>query len=234
MILDSFKLHTAIFQLRYIEAYELWDRAGAISRAMCAIWPDLKLSEGKPQRQILEGNGVHLQTEIAQSTVTLKGDKSLEQHKVKQLIATFDVWRKELALKELKRISTRTIFVKDFSSTKEANAELRSLGLVRWPSSKVFDQPLESDLNGFEIRYRFEDKSSFSFLSFRVEQVKYDVELDPDFFDETEMHRSKYRMIIDFDRGLLGVVDAEKFRVDDWIKGHQHILRRDIEKVTKG
>lgn len=232
MILDSFKLHTVVVQMRYDDAFELWDRAGDVARRLSTIWGELKLTESQPQQQTLKGKGVTVQTSFRQSTVNLTGPKSLDQSRTQQLVRTFDVWRDSLALKDLKRISTRATYVKEFSSIQAANAELIEFNLVRWPSTKVFDQPVNGDLNGPELAFRFEDKNGFSVLRIRAEQIKFEADLDPEWFSEPEVRQVKNRLIIDFDRGLLGAVSSEKFRMDEWIKGFQHVLRRDIEKVT--
>ena len=233
MILDSFKLQTVIIQLLYADAFELWDRAGMISRRLSTIWPDLKIVEGQPQQQTLRGKGVNIQTGLKQSTISLSGGKSLEQNKVQKVKETFEVWREALALKIVNRISTLVTYSKEFPTIKEANAELIALNLARWPTSKVFDQPSDSELNGLDIQYRFEDKNSFSLLRLKAEKIQFEVDLDPEWVEESEIRKLKNRIIIDFDRGLLGSVNADNFRMDDWIKGYQHILRRDIEKVTK-
>jgi len=233
MILDSFKLHSTIIQISYADAYEIWDRAGAIARRLSRIWSGLKLAEGQPHQQVLQGEGVNIQTGITKSTVTLSGDKALGQLKVQQINDTFEVWREALELNELNRVSTRVTYLKEFASLKEANAELLSWNLARWPTTKVFDQPLEGGHNGLEIQYRFEDENSFSVLKLKAEQLKFEVDLDPYFVDEPKIRKIKNRMAVDFDRGLLGSVSAEKFRMGEWIKGYQHILRRDIEKVIQ-
>lgn len=232
MILNSFKLNTVIVQLQYADAFELWDNAGAIGRQLCAIWPGLKVVEGQPQNQTLKANGVTIRTGFSVSTITLSNLISLES-KINQVQETFDVWRKMLALGEVKRVSTRGIHVKEFPSMKDANAELFSFNLVRWPTTKVFDQPLEAELNGVEMIYRFEDQNSFSVLRLKAERLEYEAELNADFFEEPAIHKSKNHMVIDFDRGLLGTINADKFRMDDWLKGYQHVLRRDLEKVIK-
>jgi hypothetical protein len=233
MILDSFKIHSAIIQIQYADAFLIWDRAGEIGRELSKIWDGLKVAEGQPQQQILVGEGVNLQTGFSKSTITISGEHALGQLKVGQIIKTFEVWRNALELAELTRVSTRVVYSKEFASMESANAGLFALNLVQWPDTKVFDQPLESDKNGLEILYRFEDDKSFSLLKLKAEQVKYEVDLDENLFGEKKMEKIINRMTIDFDRGLLGSVNAEKFRMDEWLKGYQHILRRDIEKVLK-
>lgn len=233
MILDSFKTHSAIIQIHYADAFLLWDRAGEIARHISKIWPDIKSSEAQPQQQTLNGKGVSIQTSFAKSTITISGEHALSQINVSHICDTFEVWRKVLELDELSRVSTRVTYSKNFESLVNANAALLALNLVRWPETKVFDQPLESERNGLDVLYRFEDDNSFSVLKLKAEQFKYEVDLDPSVFDEPEIRKVTNRMIIDFDRGLLGTVNAGKFRMDEWIKGYQHILRRDIEKVLK-
>ena len=234
MILDSFTQYKSIFQIQYSDAFEIWDRAGEIARRLSDVWPNLKVKEGQPQIQVLGGEGVEIQTGFSKPTVTLSGAKAFEQRKVQQLKNTFEIWSELLKLDVLNRVSTRVVFVKHFDSIKEANAAVFGLKLARWPDSKVFDQPQEADLNGLEIGYRFEDEQSFSLLRIKAEQLSFEVDLDPYFLDEANIKKTKNRMVIDFDRGLLGKVKVGNIRVDEWIKGFQHLLHRDIEKVLKG
>ncbi|MDO8465874.1 MAG: hypothetical protein Q7S46_11580, partial [Gallionella sp.] len=197
MILDSFKTHSAIIQIHYADAFLIWDRAGEINRYLSKIWPGVKVAEGVPQQVTLTGAGVKIQTGFDKSTITVSGEHALGQLKVRQICDTFEVWCKELEIDELSRVSTRVTYSKDFESLKNANAELLALNLVRWPDTKVFDQPLESDRNGLEVQYRFEDDNSFSILKLKAEQLKYEVSLDPNVFDDPEITKIVNRMIID-------------------------------------
>lgn len=234
MLLDSYKPRTLIFQITYDDSFEIWDRAGTIARALCRIWPNLKLQEGKPQYQTFSGNGVTVRTGLSDSTVTLKGEGIFEARNIKALEDTYSMLYEMLDLNILKRASTRVVYAKEFDSIKAANAELLGMQLAEWPDTKVFDQPLDAEMNGLEIAYRFEDKASFSVLRLKAEQIKAEVELDAELFDQPILSKTQNRLTLDFDRGLLGSIDAGKFRVDEWVKGFQHVLRRDIEKVLKG
>lgn len=233
MILDSFTLYKVIFQIQYDDAYEIWDRAGAIARRLSEIWPELKVKEGQPQLQTLVGKDVEVQTGFSKSTVTISGTNALEHRRVQQLKETFEAWRDHLELATLKRISTRALYARHFDSIREANATVIGLGLVKWPDQKVFDQPQEADLNGIDVAYRFEDEQSFALLRIKAEQITYEVNLDPYFIEDSDIKNKKNRMLIDFDRGILGETKAEKIRVDEWIKGFLHVLNRDIEKVLR-
>ena len=196
MILGSFKTHNAIVQIVYADAFLIWDRAGETNRHISKIWPGVKITESEPQQVTLAGEGVKIQTGINKSTITISGEHALGQLKVRQICDTFEVWCKELEIDELSRVSTRVTYSKDFESFKNTNAELLALNLVRWPDTMVFDQPLESDRNGLEVQYRFEDESSFSVLKLKAEQLKYEVDLDPNVFNDPKIRKVINRMTI--------------------------------------
>lgn len=231
MILDSFRLQTVIFQIRYKEAFRTWDHAGEIAQRLNIIWPGLKLSDGQPNRQIFKGNNINIQTSLTSSTITLTGADSLAHDKVEQLKKSFEMWREILELTDITQLSTLTTYEREFPSLKEANDELFRLNLARWPTEKVFDQPVGSEDNGVELFYRFQDENSFSTVKLQVEKTTYEVDLNPDYVDEAEIRKTKNKMLIKFDRGILGSLNPQKFRVDDWIKGYKHVLHRDIGKV---
>ena len=234
MILDDFKLVNTIFQIQYPEAYEIWDRAGSISRQLTEIWPDLKNREAKPQQQSLSNREVHIQTGFVQTTFTLFGEKGLDELKVSRIKESYEVLRSELNLSYLERVSTRVVYAKEFRSAKEANAFILGKNLGHWPETKVFDQPLDGESNGLELHYRFEDSQSFAVLRLKAESLKFEADLDPYYVDEPDIRVTKHRVNIDFDRGTFGSDAPEKLRIDEWFKGYMHILRRDIEKVLKG
>jgi hypothetical protein len=230
MILDSLKLDTFVVQLLYETSYMVWDHAGAVATGMCAIWPDLKLVEATPPQQTLKARGIQVQTGIRQSTLTFTNQPSLDSRVMRQVSEAVGLWHKHLTLEQATRVSARASFAREYPSMKEANAALLAMNLARFPDQKVFDQPVDSDLNSIEVLFRFEDKESFSFVRLKAEQVKYELELDFPFEDQ-ELKKTVNRLVIDFDRGVIGKVKMSELRMEDWLKGYQHVLRRDLEKV---
>ncbi len=231
MFLDRFELDTLTVQLQYSSAYEIWDNAGSIAKDLARLWPELEVIEGQPFQQTLRAKGIQIQSGIKASTIILSNVKSLNAKTIEQITNTFRIWRTALALDRLSRISTRALYISPYDSVREATAALVNLGLIRWPRGKMFDQPEDGERNAVEVAYKYEDEKSFSFLILRSEQVKYEVKLDPP-FDKEELKKVVSRVVVDFDRGLLGSVAAATFQMDEWLKGFQHVLRRDIDKIT--
>lgn len=126
----------------------------------------------------------------------------------------------------------RLQYQKECADLRKANAEILALNIVRLPTQKVFDQPVDTAKNGVDLSIRFEDDTSFTVVRFRAEEISYKQTLDPTFFDDEKLEKVKSRARVDFDRGVLGSVDASAFRTDDWVKGYLHVMRRDIAKLT--
>jgi len=233
MFLDGFRLDRLIFQVKYKHALALWDRAGALGSQILDIWPGIELHTGNPQAQSFKMLDVHVEHALTAGTVTLWNLPSIDQRKTVQLKNTLDAWKTELKLEEAQQVSLRILYAKDFESLKEANGYLVGLNLTAWPTEKVFGQPQDSDRNGPEISFRFEDPSSFAVLRIKAEQVTYDLKLDHSYIDTSSVNkRVQNRVAVDFDRGSLKVKLAD-FRFEDWLKGCLHVLRRDIDKVVK-
>jgi len=235
VILDNFKIKQLVVQVRYLHALELWDNAGRVNRRIQKIWPDAKIvgEAVQPNNVVLKNDKAQIDTGLEQSTISLRQLTTLDQYTTQQIVDTFAAWRDELSLTKLNRVSSRVLYARDFETMREANEELFKLSLCRFPQSKVFDQPTDSPKNTFVLTYRFEDEASFAFLRVRTEGVRMEFKADKEFTTLKDTSETKNRLMIDFDRGLIESTEAASFRMDEWLKGFMHVLRRDVEKVLK-
>jgi hypothetical protein len=230
MLLDTFTSHSLVVQVSYEDAFELWDGAGEIARRLSDLWGGLKVAEGTPQQQVLKGSDIIVNTSFNNGILTMLRDRASPSKSSEQVKASFDIWRDVLELKAVHRVSARSVFHRKFPTLGEANKFVTGLGLVRIPQSQVFNQDQDAELNGVSVSYRFQDDKAFSVLRVKAERAKFHAELDREFVDEA-IEVEKCRVVIDFDRGTLGSTDAAKLRLDEWLKGYQHLMRRDIPKV---
>jgi hypothetical protein len=234
MFLDRYKIDSLTFQIQYAGAYELWDNAGAVAKEITKIWPDLELAEAQPQQQTLIARNAQVQTGFKVSTIILSNLQSIDRHTVNRLTETYKTWRIGLSIEHLTRLSTRAVYSLEYKSLQEANAALRDLHLVNWPKVKMFDQPETSWQNVPDVSFRFEDEKSFSFLRFRTEQIKLETKSFGPFNQGDDVAAKLVsRLVIDFDRGLLGSMSAPSIMMDKWFDGFQHVLRRDLEKLFR-
>lgn len=109
MELSDFKIRQVIFEIRYDDAYILWDRAGAVSSDLTRIWPNLKLAEGTPNQQSLRSDDASIQTGIASSNVVLIQPDNIVQFS-EQIEETLRIWVASLEINKFSRIGTRVIY----------------------------------------------------------------------------------------------------------------------------
>lgn len=231
MLLDTLKLRSAVFQVQFPAAFEMWDNAGATARTLAQIWPGLKVNTAEPFRIILHSDEVQIRQELTTAIITLRGKDSLDANSVRRIKETIECWKSMLQPKEFGRVSMAVEYGKTFNTLAEANGAVMALNLVKSPNEKVFDQPLDSQKNSVDVLYRFENEDTFSVLRVRAEGVVLERQNDPDFFDAPVDKVERHRLLVSFDRGTLKSVDPKTFRADEWIKGYLHVLRRDAPKI---
>lgn len=233
MLLDSMRLRSVHFQIRYSPAFELWDSAGAISRAFSTAWGGLKVDEGQPNRISLTKKGVVVRTELDNSLIALDTPETVDARSrvISEAVA---IWRDHLRLEVFSRISMRVEYVKTFPSLSDAANAVRALGLVNWPSQKVFGQDESGSKNNLDCSLRFEDDVAFSVVRTRAESVRMEYEIHPDFGgNESRVQKELHRMVVDFDRGTTQPMKSRDFIAEEWLRGYFHVLRRDLPKVVQ-
>ncbi len=232
MLLDSLKLKSLHFQVRYDPAFELWDEAGGIARSFAKAWDGLKVDEGQPNRVTLSKSGLKIRTELDNAVISLDLPETLEVRS-KAVADAVGIWRSCLRLEVFKRVSMRVDYVKNFPTPVGAREAIRKLGLVNWPTQKVFGQDEAGEKDGLDCALRFEDASTFTVVRARTESVVMDYEIHPDFSEGTpKIHKELHRIVIDFDRGTVQPMRSSDLSVEEWMKGYFHVLRRDLPKVV--
>jgi hypothetical protein len=237
MYLDNLKLRSIAFQVNYPVAYEIWDSAGEIARKLIGIWPGLKLQHGEPNRQFMVGDGVTVRSE-AESAVAIFDAEHIKKISAEarshQIRDAFAIWRTSLNLSDLNRVSMRVQYYKDYSSTKDVVKAMSELNCCKFPTPKVFDQPLDGERNNVDTSFRWEDDKSFALLRIYAESAIIKRVASPEIPEDADIKREQFRLVVDFDRGFISPIKAKDLRVEEWIKGYFHVLRRDIDKILLG
>lgn len=231
MLLDELNLLDFTMQIEYPLAFRIWDNAGEVAHLLSNIWGELEIEQASPADQVLKNPSARLVNGLRTSYVTVANAKTLDANIQDRLVSTFAVWERCLGLTSLKRISARARYVKNYRSIADANRRAIDLGICRMPAERVFDQNPDSPRNSINTTLRFEDDNSFSAVTIRTETTKLEIGSLPE-FDRERVFDERHRFILEFDRGSLGEIPVAKIRVNEWLKGYMHVLRRDIDKVV--
>ncbi|HUX90721.1 MAG TPA: hypothetical protein VMV48_08535 [Gallionellaceae bacterium] len=227
MELSEFKIRQVIFEIRYDNAFILWDRAGGISRDLTKIWPNLKLTEGTPNQQSLRSEDLSIQTSLLTSHIALIQPSNISQFS-EQIEETLRIWITSLEIKKFSRIGTRVIYAKTFESEDLAQKAVMNLGLVKYPEAPFFNHKIPP--RSSEVKLLWQDDSSQTQIIVKSEHQEVEVGGLSD--NPRDKHKKTADvMLIDIDRATRGDVELSKFRVVDWLEGVQHLIARDVKRI---
>lgn len=229
MNIADLRISRLIFEIRYDDAFEVWDRAGEIHRALVKLWPNTRLAETKPNQQVLRGDQVQLQTGIRTSHVALFDVNSITKH-ADQIADTYRVWADVLSFKELKRVGTRVIYRKRYASDSEAGAAFLSLGFIRTVDMPSFGH--SGPPSGGEVRLTWKDEAAATTLTVKNEEQTLEIEAVPDFAEGgKKLVRNDF--VVDIDRATSKPIELSQFRVQDWLQGVQRIVSRALPQMLR-
>lgn len=224
----DFKMRQIVFEIRYEPAYVLWDRAGAIAKEIKRLFPSVELDEGKPNKQVFSDDLVTIGTGVDSAYIAVKQPKNALEF-AEHIASITDVWITFLELRKLTRVGTRVMYVKEFETSEQCGNALVELGLVRFPAPPFFNHkgsPKQCDL-----RLYWEEDGFQTQLILKPERHELKVAAGlPD--RSVERRLESYDVVLlDIDRATRGTVDLSKFYVVEWLKGINHLVFRDVDRL---
>lgn len=229
MELNDLKIRQLIFEVRYNDAFLLWDCAGQITKELTKVWPGTVLEEVAPNQQALKSDSVSVITGINSSRVMLVQPSTIVQY-ADQISETLKVWAKFLEITEFSRVGTRVIYSRAYDSEESANRAIVELGIVNYPAAPFFNH--KEPPFAAEVRLLWRDDISQTQILIKAERHQLEIAGLPDNLLEREVRVSDH-VLLDIDRATRGVVDITKFRVAEWLSGVRHLVSRDISKLFK-
>jgi hypothetical protein len=229
MTLDDFKLDVLTIEARYENAYAMWDSAGKCAKAISQIWPGVTLKKAEPGEVAFESPGVRIITGLGTSHINFRQPKNFDLH-TEAVSQTFQQWNRILEIKEYTRLGCRVIYEKSYESQDEVNRALLSLGLINFPSKKIFNAETDDPQNSIDIKYVLGDKKTGSTI--RIFPNSTTVEIDTrGTMPDIDRKHTKHTLTIDIDRYTKQATTADAFRVSEWLKGTAHLIRRDLPQL---
>jgi hypothetical protein len=228
MDLSDFKIQQVVFEVRYEEAFILWDVAGRVHRELARLWPGVTLEKSEPNQQFLKGDSAEIHTGIKQSRVALLGPPSITKFN-DQLTETFAIWTTLLEVTRLTRVGTRVIFARKFPSIDAASKAVIDLGLIRYPPPPIFNH--KTPPYGAQVNIVWQDEEAQTRFVAKAEHQTMEIAvIDAPGAKET---RTSDTMVIDIDRATRGTVELSKLRVAHWMEGVRHVIARDVPRLLK-
>lgn len=231
--LEDFRLLQATIEVRYDNAYILWDRAGTVWSTINDTWHDLKPFKVEPNVvvfKLLDQYQISVELDKA-SIIDLKPSSSL-----KDFIEIADTFVKliikPLSIKDFTRIGFRPIFVKSFPDKDLAAKALLSTKMIFEPKGRHFNIEGKVRLPRFGIV--LETDSTGVRIALEARDRKIDFDALPGVEELKSLHMEKHELVYDVDYYTLAKVSVGQLDMKEWINQSYHLIKRDSRDFLGG
>jgi hypothetical protein len=232
--LDDLDLWRAAFEVRYANAYRIWDEIGGGWAEMVAEFPKLKMKQADPGKTLFRlDQAVEVSVELGKLAVVAATPPTGLQEFTELSEAITRITSKRLSIGEYTRVGLRLIFVKEMSDRKAASEAVISTGMIAAPVGQQFGVSGEGLFPEYSIR-KEDGKKGYS-VRLKAEELTFELDLPIDWRGVAEpVSRKPLRVSLDVDFYTIGVVTTGQFNVTQWISQAAHVIRRDSDTFLRG
>ncbi|MGH6825789.1 hypothetical protein [Methyloceanibacter sp.] len=228
--LSQFELKTATFEIRYLDAFLIWDRAGAIWNEVAADYPNLQVDKASPQEvKVVIDQSSQAEVGINQSRCTVAEPKS-NLSDLQNLSDT--VCRSLLSLLEisvLTRIGMRLIYSKTFETRRAAAEFILAQSSLPGPKDKILN--VEGTVLDPQRALRFEGETLGFTVVLKAQETTLTIPLPTEFRDIVPLKTTRASASLDIDYYTTGSTPISAFDARALISSWHRIIKRDIAKV---
>lgn len=226
--LEDFEVERLIFEARFPNAYQLWDKAGELSDEFGKLWSPLVLTTAQPGNVSFKlGRTLSMSVELNRASISLFYPGSKPE--VKQLVAFFDLVRDYLRITVLQRLGLRILLFRTFDDQASSASALLDLGIISLPAEKVFGT--DELPKSAEIMINLEGKGLSTTLRMGTQTRKVNIELPPEVPARIQdAHETLHGISVDVDFFTPMEVQVGQLGLSDWIEQVMHVFKRDLPK----
>jgi hypothetical protein len=214
--LDALSIQQCVFELRYSNAYLLWDRVGSIWTAMVATNPNLKPTLIQPTQQVFEADTLQIHVDSASMRVVSRDAEGIDIV-TKNSSRLYKIVCENAKLDRFTRAGFRLVQSKVFDAPAKAMNFLTSL-ISDQQNISVLGE--ESRKVGFVRGSRFETDKAGLLTSLRVEDREFNFAVPwdnrPQF--QAKLAWKEWLVVADADYYTIGAIERESFDVETWVR----------------
>ncbi len=224
----DFKATNAVCELRYENAYLIYDRTGLVCHEARAFYTNCNVVTASPNQTIFQAEEGAFALELSQCRFsTNKPDHSLEKF-AGHCKTFFDSVTIHLDVRVFTRVGFRITFRKDYKDLDEAKATLNSLKLVNLRAEERFGAAPEPH----EIFFRWEGNQVGAMLRLKAESGKIDIILPPELeAEKSEIHKSFNGLTLDVDYYTVAPVERSQLDASAWILRSARTIRKNVDAI---
>ena len=229
-MLSDYNLDNYAFEVRYANAYRLWDNAGKIGEILAQRFKDVKLNKGEPALISFSLNRtVTVEVRLERLNIIHHNPPSNYSRETDDLEWLFEGLIEILNVKEITRLGTRLLFKKLFNDKAGMERYFRKYLNSKAVDLKLFNVNPEYIMPTLNIQVEDEELGyHFRFLG-KVEHLNFD--LGPAVKDIDPIDQDKCYAAIDIDIYTMKVLEMRSVKVASWMDTVTRVIRRDTDKV---
>jgi hypothetical protein len=228
--IDDFKPYSITCELRYKNAYLIFDRTGQIIEDMRRFIPEINISSASPQQTGFTSNEETFNLEVGACRLTRgqidKGGENFAKH----CKAFFDIVTDRLQIEVFTRIGLRYIAKMEFKSESEAKVAITGLQLSNLNPAKRFNI---SEMS--EILLRWEDSEIGAMFRLKAETTTINLTTAPELKQFLPIVEKKIiGLTLDIDYYTVAPVEREQLNFEEWLVQKIRVIKKEAEGILQG
>jgi len=224
--LSQLKLIQSTFEIRYRNAYALWDKAGLLWFNANSEWSNLKMVKAEPMVTTFTLNdrfelGVNIDRLHIIDTTPSSSLKEFSECAEK----FSDIVTNTLNIKNYTRLGFRLIYNRYFPDKITAANTLLASKMLLVPEGKHFNIQGKVLLPQFSLVWEGESTGVKVLMAARDKKIDFDAPLGIE--ELSSVHIEKYELVYDLDYYTLHQVSKGQLNIKEWIEQAYHLIRRD-------
>jgi len=231
LTIDDFKTYSATCEVRYGNAYLIYDRTGRILENLRDSFTDIQVVTASPPQTTFTSDEGTFVLELGACRFTSPKIEKGGETFAKRCKTFFDTVASELNISVFTRIGLRYIARKDFKDEEAARKAVASLELTSLKPAKRFN----SSDGPTEVLFRWEDSQIGAFVRIKAETTsfKLNVPLEArDIVPNTE--RKTPGVTIDIDYYTMAPVEREQWEAEEWLRQRYRIIKKEADGILRG
>jgi hypothetical protein len=231
LTIDDFRPYSVTCELRYKNAYLIYDRTGQVVEDVRESFTDINVTTSSPQQTSWTTNEGTLNLELgACRVITILNDKNVEAFP-KYAKAFFDAVTNRLQIGVFTRIGLRYILRKEYRTIDESKAALASMMLANLKPTKRFN----SSDSPTEVLFRWDDSQIGVTVRLKAEtvEIKTTVQLELQAY-VPRVEKKIHVLTLDIDYYTVAPVDREQWNAQEWVPQKLRIIRKEVDGILGG
>lgn len=231
LTIDDFKPFSITCELRYKNAFLVYDRTGQVLEDLRDSFTDIAVSAASPQQTTWVAEEGTFVLEIGACRFTSVRSGQNAEGFTKQCNDFFEAVTNHLQINVFTRIGLRYIARKEFKTLDESKAALASMLLVNLKPTQRF----KSSESPIEVLFRWEDSQIGAFVRLRAETVDIKTVVAPEFQEHvTKVDKKIHGLTIDIDYYTVAPVEREQWNAIEWLPQKLRMIKKEADGILQG